>query len=67
LPDGVSIFGVFDGHGGKEVSIFVKEKFVAELIKLEDFKSRNYAEALKACFLRMDKMMKEPEGAARLK
>ena len=67
LPDGVSIFGVFDGHGGKEVSIFVKEKFVAELLKIEEFKTRNYAEALKACFRRMDAMMKEPESIARLK
>ena len=24
LPDGNAVFGVFDGHGGKEVSIFVK-------------------------------------------
>ena len=35
LPDGVSVFGVFDGHGGKEVSIWVKEKFIEELVKLE--------------------------------
>lgn len=66
LPDGVMLFGVFDGHGGKEVSIFVKEKFVAELVKLEEYKSRNYGDALKACFLKMDTMMKEPEGIARL-
>ena len=31
LPDGVHVFGVFDGHGGKEVSIWVKEVFVKEL------------------------------------
>jgi serine/threonine protein phosphatase PrpC len=24
-----SIFGVFDGHGGKEVSLFVKKHFLA--------------------------------------
>jgi len=32
-PDGNSIFAVFDGHGGKEVSIFVKNHFVKELVK----------------------------------
>lgn len=67
LPDGVSVFGVFDGHGGKEASIYVREKFVAELIKLDDFKSKQYGEALKKCFRRMDVMMDEPEGRARLK
>ena len=67
LPDGVSVFGVFDGHGGKEASIYVREKFVAELVKLEEFKSKQYGEALKKCFRRMDVMMDEPEGRARLK
>lgn len=27
LDNGVSCFGVFDGHGGKEVAIFVAENF----------------------------------------
>ena len=40
LPDGISCFGVFDGHGGKEVSIYVKEKFCDELVKLEEYKNR---------------------------
>ena len=30
LPDGTLLFGVFDGHGGKEVSIYVEKYFVAE-------------------------------------
>lgn len=29
-PD-TSVFGVFDGHGGKEVALFVKNHFVEEL------------------------------------
>jgi serine/threonine protein phosphatase PrpC len=67
LPDNVCLFAVFDGHGGKEVSIFVKEKFVAELTKLEEYKTKNYGDALKKCFRRMDTIMEEPEGKARLK
>lgn len=33
----VHLFGVFDGHGGKEVSLFVKKHFVNELKKLLSF------------------------------
>ena len=60
LPDGLSLFGVFDGHGGSEVSIYVKEKFVDQLIKLPEFKSKNYEQALKTCFHQMDKLMLQP-------
>jgi len=31
---GISLFGVFDGHGGIEVAIFVKNHFKEELVKL---------------------------------
>ena len=67
LPGGNCFFGVFDGHGGKEVSLFVKEVFVDELIKLEEYKNQQYEAALKKCFRRMDLMMEEPEGKARMK
>jgi len=33
LDDEVAIFGVFDGHGGKDVSLLVKEIFVDRLLK----------------------------------
>jgi len=32
LPNQISCFGVFDGHGGSEVSKFVAKYFVKELI-----------------------------------
>ena len=31
---GVSIFGVFDGHGGQEVALFVKNHIKDVLVKL---------------------------------
>ena len=31
LPDNVSLFGVFDGHGGTEVSKFVAKEFTRTL------------------------------------
>lgn len=66
MPDGVCLFGVFDGHGGLEVSNFVKEKFVSELIKLDEYKNGQYDEALRKCFRRMDEIMLEPEGCRRI-
>lgn len=33
LPNEVSVFGVFDGHGGAEVAKFVKLHFIEELLK----------------------------------
>ena len=67
LPDNVQCFGVFDGHGGKEVAIFVKDKFCEELVKLDAYKSKNYGEALRQCFRRMDIMLEEPDGQAQLR
>lgn len=34
---GISIFGVFDGHGGKEVAKFVEIHFVEEIKKMPEF------------------------------
>ena len=40
LPDGCSIFGVFDGHGGREVSRFVADNYVKLLIDSPEFKAK---------------------------
>jgi serine/threonine protein phosphatase PrpC len=54
LDDKTMIFGVFDGHGGKEVAEFVSRHFCAELVALRSFKEGNFEQALKDTFLRMD-------------
>jgi len=36
VPD-ISVFGVFDGHGGKEVAAFVERHFLEELKKNKNF------------------------------
>lgn len=62
IGDGVSIFGVFDGHGGiyilhefisvlmsnigSEVALFVAKHFIKELKKLESFKKKDYRTSL---------------------
>jgi len=49
------------------VSIWVKEMFIKELIKLEEYRSKNYEAALKTIFRKMDTLMLEPAGAQRLR
>ena len=61
------IFGVFDGHGGKEVSQFVKQHFTKELLSNNNFKSGKLKQALEETFLRMDELMREPNGRQELK
>jgi protein phosphatase 1G len=50
----VSIFGVFDGHGGCEVAKFVGRHLVNELKKNESFKRGDYKNALIEVFLHLD-------------
>lgn len=66
LPGGVSVFGVFDGHGGAEVSAFVKKHFIPELKANTNFQNKNYEKALYETFFRMDVKMLTPEGQKEL-
>jgi len=47
----VSIFGVFDGHGGPEVARFVENHLTDELKKNENFRKGNYRQALIDVFI----------------
>jgi serine/threonine protein phosphatase PrpC len=40
--EGVSLFGVFDGHGGNEVADFARDNFADELKKNASFKKGDY-------------------------
>lgn len=40
------LYCVWDGHGGKEVAAFAKEKFKSVLVDLPDFKNGKFKEAL---------------------
>ena len=56
LNNKFDIFGVFDGHGGKEVSQFVKKHFVEEFLKNTNTKRDNIKQSLIETFLQMDKL-----------
>jgi len=62
LPNNVSLFGVFDGHGGQEVALFVKKYFAKELVKLASYKSQDYKSALEQTFFKMDSLMETAKG-----
>lgn len=58
----VSIFGVFDGHGGQEVAKFVEDNFLKEIQKLDSFKSRDYRKALTETFINLDILLLTDAG-----
>ena len=62
LDDSSMVFGVFDGHGGKEVAEFVSRHFCAEILASRSYQSSNYEQALKETFLRMDEMLRTQDG-----
>jgi protein phosphatase 1G len=52
-----SIFGVYDGHGGREVAKFVELHLVEELIKTESFQAGDYAKSLIETYMTLDKKL----------
>ena len=58
----VSLFGVFDGHGGRQVSEFLKDNFWEELTSNANYRGRKYELALKETFVRMDAKLIEDQN-----
>lgn len=54
-----SVFGVFDGHGGREVAKYVSMYLTHELVKTQAYQQGNTKEALVQVFLRMDEMLSQ--------
>jgi protein phosphatase 1G len=63
----IHCFGVFDGHGGKEVAQYVRVHFTEELVNNASYKSGNLKKALVETFLKMDEMVVENAGKIELK
>ena len=42
IGDGNAFFGVFDGHGGKEVAKFVENHFVKNLVGCAAYKRKDF-------------------------
>ncbi|GBG25966.1 Protein phosphatase, putative [Hondaea fermentalgiana] len=62
----VSVFGVFDGHGGKEVAAFCAQHLTEELVELESFRKGDFERALPEVFHQMDNMLRSEAYASEL-
>jgi len=62
LGDGNGLFGVFDGHGGREVAKFVQNHFTKNLVNCEAYKRKDYKLALENTFLKMDRLLLTEKG-----
>ena len=60
------IFGVFDGHGGTEVSHFVQNHFTQAFSTNKNIET-NIEKALKETFFKMDELMRTIQGQNELK
>eukprot|EP00831_Metopus_contortus_P065593 TRINITY_DN5858_c0_g1_i2.p1 TRINITY_DN5858_c0_g1~~TRINITY_DN5858_c0_g1_i2.p1 ORF type:complete len:326 (+),score=67.58 TRINITY_DN5858_c0_g1_i2:87-1064(+) len=60
------LFGVFDGHGGREVAEFSSRNFPKELLSNLSFKEGNYSKALSETFLKMDDILRSEDGIKEL-
>lgn len=62
FADDMHLFGVFDGHGGKEASYVVKDHYERILKETEEFKAEDYEGALKSSFFKMDEYLDSTDG-----
>jgi len=62
----ISLFGVYDGHGGMEVSQFISRHLIQLLLENENFKKKNYSGALKEVYLKLDVLLQTREGKLEL-
>ena len=54
LSNGASLFGVFDGHGGREIAIYCQREYVKTLEGLESFKQGDMRKALEEVAIELD-------------
>jgi len=62
----LAFFGVYDGHGGKEVAIFTKDHLTDCVRMSEHFKSKRYDEALREGYLKIDEELTKDWGREEL-
>ena len=56
----VSVFGVFDGHGGKEVAKFAQTHFVEQLLRNSNFIAGDLKSSISSTFHKIDELLEQP-------
>ena len=57
----INIFGLFDGHSGKEISQYLSNNFIQELLKNNNFQNGEYNQALIDTFKNVDISLRTEE------
>ena len=57
-----ALFGVFDGHGGREVAVFCDKHYEEVLARNEKIKNESTEEWLRQSFLKVDEELKTEQG-----
>ena len=60
------IFGVFDGHGGREVAMYVKNHFCSIFLSNKNYQNGNIKTALIESFIQLDQELQSPQGMKEL-
>ncbi|EER11187.1 Protein phosphatase 2C, putative, partial [Perkinsus marinus ATCC 50983] len=58
----IGIFGVFDGHGGQAVALYVAKHLVPVLTDREAYRQGKYERALHETFMELDRLMMTQKG-----
>lgn len=66
LDNSTSYFGVYDGHGGKEVAKFCANYLHQQVLRHEAYLAGDLATSVQKAFLRMDEMMTGQRGQREL-
>ena len=61
--DQKALFGVFDGHGGREVAVYAKNHYEDILKQTQDLiEKESLDEWMRKSFLKVDEELRKPEG-----
>lgn len=62
FDENTSFFGVYDGHGGKDVSRFCAKHLHTQVLRNESYSKGDLEQSLQIAYLRMDEMMRGHRG-----
>lgn len=62
LEEDTQLLAVFDGHGGKDISVFLGRHFAGELLNSAKYQHGDYEGALKDTYMLMDQLLLSDAG-----